>query len=158
MELYFVSCSSYTFLYYPGSERSGEDGVQGGDLQQYDHRVREARHPGLHLDPPQSINLNNFGIFLATLFRPKRTGKRAQNRRNTMYNNSMSNCNKNPVLFSREHGSVRVQSKTEKGREGLLNYLTVFCFALPKWPYLLKIFSFHTVKRFIYLQRHKYPY
>ena len=36
-----------------GPQRSGEDGVQGGDLQQYDHRLREARHQGLHLDPPQ---------------------------------------------------------------------------------------------------------
>ena len=36
-----------------GAERSGEDGVQGGHLQQHDHRLREARHQGLHLDAAQ---------------------------------------------------------------------------------------------------------
>ena len=36
-----------------GPQRAGENGVQGGDLQQHDHRVREARHQGLHLDAAQ---------------------------------------------------------------------------------------------------------
>ena len=53
LELYFVSCSSYTFLYYAGSERSGEDGVQGGELELHGDWVREARHQGLHLDAAQ---------------------------------------------------------------------------------------------------------
>ena len=57
LKLYYVSCSSYTFLYYnvlpPGSERSGEDGVQGGELELHGDGLREARHQGLHLDAAQ---------------------------------------------------------------------------------------------------------
>ena len=36
-----------------GSERSGEDGVQGGELELHGDWVREARHQGLHLDAAQ---------------------------------------------------------------------------------------------------------
>ena len=43
----------YTFQYYPGSERSGEDGVQGGELELHGDGLREARHQGLHLDAAQ---------------------------------------------------------------------------------------------------------
>ena len=38
---------------YSGPQRAGEDGLPGGHLQQHDHRVREARHQGLYLDPAQ---------------------------------------------------------------------------------------------------------
>ena len=37
----------------PGSKRSGEDGVQGGELELHGDGVREARHQGLHLDAAQ---------------------------------------------------------------------------------------------------------
>ena len=36
-----------------GAQWPGEDGVQGGDLQQYDHWLWEARHQGLHMDTSQ---------------------------------------------------------------------------------------------------------
>ena len=70
---------------------------------------------------------------------------------------SSQKCNKNPLFFSMEHGSVLVQSKREKERRSPKLFDNIQL-VLPKWPYLLKIFSFHIVKRFIYLQRHKYPY
>ena len=45
---------AYSMLtYYTGPQRLGEDGLQSGHLQQHDHRVWEARHQGLHLDPAQ---------------------------------------------------------------------------------------------------------
>ena len=57
LEFYFVSCSSYTFILQDvlplGSERSGEDGVQGGELELHGDGLREARHQGLHLDAAQ---------------------------------------------------------------------------------------------------------
>lgn len=36
-----------------GAQWPGEDGVQGGDLQQYDHWLWETRHQGLHMDTSQ---------------------------------------------------------------------------------------------------------
>ena len=44
----------YNIVNIAGAERSGENGLQGGQLQLHDHRVRQARHQGLHLDNAQS--------------------------------------------------------------------------------------------------------
>ena len=46
-------CKHFSVTTFEGSKWTGEDGVQGGHLQQHDHRVREARHQGLHLDNAQ---------------------------------------------------------------------------------------------------------
>ena len=45
-----MSCSMITNT---GPQRAGEDGLQSGHLQQHDHRLRETRHQGLHLDDAQ---------------------------------------------------------------------------------------------------------
>ena len=138
-----------------GPQRSGEDGLQGGDLQQHDHRVRETRHQGLHLDPSQSKNRNIILDYFWELCLGQ--GGLGGELKIREIQCSSQKCNKNPLFFSMEHGSVLVQSKREKERRSPKLFDNIQL-VLPKWPYLLKIFSFHIVKRFIYLQRHKYPY
>ena len=41
------------WLLYAGSERSGEDGLPRGELQQHHHGPRQVRHQGHGLDPAQ---------------------------------------------------------------------------------------------------------
>lgn len=53
IEVYFESDRGHLCLHYVDTERAGEDGLQSGHLEQHDHRLREARHQGLHLDDAQ---------------------------------------------------------------------------------------------------------
>ena len=52
------------------------------------------------------------GTLCGRCIRHGRTGRPARNKRTKMYK---LKCNKDPLFFSREHGSVLVQSKREKG-------------------------------------------
>ena len=45
-----IALMSCSLISHTGPQWAGEDGLQSGHLEQHDHRLREARHQGLHLD------------------------------------------------------------------------------------------------------------
>ena len=55
LNIYIVSHIDHRlhWLLYAGSERSGEDGLPRGELQQHHHGPRQVRHQGHGLDPAQ---------------------------------------------------------------------------------------------------------
>ena len=70
-----MSCSMITNT---GPQRAGEDGLQSGHLQQHDHRLRETRHQGLHLDDAQGWDKHLQLLFNIFFFRQRKTGRQAQ--------------------------------------------------------------------------------
>ena len=69
---------NYNTLTHTGPQWAGEDGLQSGHLEQHDHRLREARHQGLHLDDAQGWERHLQLLLIIFFFRQRKTGRQAQ--------------------------------------------------------------------------------